>query len=333
MAEPFLDTKTLIVDRHEYIMAAWAIGKRKQIALVKSLRELGGTYKDLADRVENCAECLNLAAFKDGHSGEVFYRVNVSEACKYRFCPPCAKRNARRLIAIHRPNIDKAFAPGTGYTAGFLTLTIPSVPYAKIRTATADVLKAWRRMTQRKRFRKAVAGFARAEEVALHPTKPQALPHLHILLAFRPGYHRASNGLRIDHAEWREMWRGSMKNDAIRMVRIEALRPRNPDQPLSSACAELLKYPFKPTVFEQDGSGYRIAPEKIEALHKGLYRRRMFGTGGILRGLKLEEAETELEYVDDDGVIHTADILDMAAPIAVENYAWDGDDYEPLEAA
>jgi plasmid rolling circle replication initiator protein Rep len=332
MAKPFLDTKSLIVDRHEYIVAAWAIGKRKQIALVKSLRELGGSYKDIAERVENCAECLNLAAFKD-HDGEVFYRVNVSEACNYRFCPPCAKRKARRLIAIHRPNIEKVFARETGYAAGFLTLTVRSVPLANIRTGTAEVLKGWRRMTQRQRFKAAVAGFARAEEVALHATKNPAQPHLHILLAFRPGYHRRSNGLRIDHTEWREMWRGSMKDDAIRMVRIESLRPRNPGQPLSSACAELLKYPFKPTVFERHGDGYRIAPEQLEALHKGLYRRRMFGTGGVLRGLKLEKAEAALEHIDDDGVIHPADILEMAAPIAVENYRWAGDDYFPLGGA
>lgn len=235
------------------------------------------------------------------------------------------------MIARTRPKLDQIFAPGGGLTAGFLTLTAISVPLTDIRTGTAEILQGWRRMTQRKPFKQAIAGFARAEEVTLHDTRPLAHPHLHVLLAFRAGYHRRTAGLYIPREQWLTMWQGSMKNRAIRMVDIRSLRPRNPEQPLASACAELLKYPFKPTIFEVDGSGYRVDPKKIEVLHNGLHRRRLFGTGGVLRGTKLEAHEHE-EMHDEDGVLTLDDVEDMIrdardAPLAVENYRWHADHY------
>lgn len=90
MAEPFLDTQTLIVDPHERIMAGWQRNKGMTVALTKACRELGGSFRDIAERTQHCADRLNIAAFK-GPDGEVLFRVNVKDACNYRLDPVCAR--------------------------------------------------------------------------------------------------------------------------------------------------------------------------------------------------------------------------------------------------
>lgn len=315
----------------------WSDKKRKSVALAKAYASIPGC-KRIAERARDCAPQITRLGYHGENPHGLDFRTLFAGTCKSRLCPVCATLRARRQYARVVPRFEQALQDNKGVRAAFATFTVPNVPLDRVKVAGSDMLRGFRRLTQRKPFKKAVAGWMRATELTLNAETNMVHPHLHVVLLLRPGYFARSRDLYITQAEWLDLWRDVMRDPAIAVVDIRPLRPREPGRPLSSALGEVTKYPLKPMeVFELTADGYEVDPTILKALHEGLRGKRMFAFGGILRGAADIVSETD---ADDDWTVDNDDIRTLIKdayepePYFVEQFDWTGETYaDPRPAA
>lgn len=307
----------------------WADKKRRSVALATAYARIGGSYARHADQIAGCAPQLLRIGFRGESPDGLDIRTLFAGTCKARLCPTCATLRARRLYMTVVPRFEAALVDNPGVRAAFATFTIPNVPLGDARRAGAGILAGFRRLTQRKAFKRAVLGWMRAMEVTLNRETMMLHPHLHVVLLLRPGYFARDRDIYIPHAEWLRLWQLVMRNPEIEIVDIRALRPRDPERPLSSSLAEITKYPMAPVdLFYRRSGGYVVEPEILRQLHNGLKGKRLFGFGGALRAHRRSADATASE---DDGAFHDDEIETLLAepdPYFVEPFDWTGHHYD-----
>lgn len=312
----------------------WSDKKRKSDALGRAYLKLPRTYRPLGERIIECAPQILRIGTKGENPDGLDIKTLFSGTCKARLCPVCATLRARRQYSRVVPRFEKALVANPGVRAAFATFTIPNVPMDELRTAGSSITTGFRRMTQRKAFKKAVIGWMRAMELTLNRETMTVHPHLHVVLLLERGYFAKEHDLYLSQQEWLDLWRGVMRNDAIQIVDIRPLRPRKRTGTLSSALGECTKYPMKPmSVWTKQPDGtYAVDPTVLEPLHRGLRGKRLFGFGGILR--RPGRVVTE-DPERDDWQLTMAEIDELTAPpveeeepFFVEAFDWDGRNYD-----
>lgn len=308
----------------------WIDKKRKSSALAEAYAEIGGPFKRLSERVRDCAP--ELQRIGSGHPSGEGLRIKTIFAgtCKARLCPLCATLRARRQYAKVVPRFN-AVLHSHGVRAAFATFTVPNVALDQGKTAGAEIIAGFRRMTQRKDFKKAVVGWMRALEVTFNAETNQLHPHLHVVLLLHRNYYSKQHDLYLSQEEWLELWRKVMRNQSIKVFDVRRLRPKKKGLPLSSALGEVTKYPMKPAkIFIRTDDGYTVDPALLEPLHMALRAKRLFGFGGVLRKAALaidDDIMTDPEWMlsdeDLDAMLRAPD----PEPLFAENYVWVGGNY------
>lgn len=309
----------------------WIDKKRKSTALAAAYREIGGPFRRLSERVRDCAP--ELQRIGNGHPSGEGLRIKTLFAgtCKARLCPLCATLRARRQYARVVPRFDAVLRQHSGVRAAFATFTVPNVPLHKGKTAGAEIIAGFRRMTQRKDFKKAVVGWLRALEVSFNHETSELHPHLHVVLLLNKHYFSKRHDIYLSQEDWLELWRKVMRNRSIKVFDVRRLRPRKKGLPISSALGEVTKYPMKPAkIFVRAEHGYTVDPDLLEPLHMALRAKRLYGFGGMLR--KAAQAFDDDIVADADWRMSDEELAELVRapepePYFIENYSWDGHDY------
>lgn len=309
----------------------WIDKKRKSSALAVAYAEIGGPFKRLSERIRDCAPELQRIGSGQPSGEGLKIKTIFAGTCKARLCPTCATLRARRQYARIMPRFEGVMNDNPGVRAAFATFTVPNVPLDAGRSAGAEILAGFRRMSQRKPFKNAVIGWMRALEVTYNSETHELHPHLHTVLLLNRNYYSKRHDLYLSQEDWLELWRKVMRKQSIKVFDIRRLRPRNHGAPLSSALAEVTKYPMKPAkIFVWGEDGYTVDPQILEPLHMALRAKRLFGFGGVLR---------KAASVIEDDIVAEADWHlsdeELAAlvrepepePYFIENYTWDGRTY------
>ncbi len=193
----------------------WKGKKMRNTNLVGSLERLHLTSK--VERAKDCGNYLEFKKFDDDTK-----KLHRAYFCKVRLCPMCAWRRSLKVFGQVSKIMDE-MTKEKEYRFLFLTLTCKNVPADELTEQINLMFKAFQRLSQRKAFRKAVKGFFRALEITYNNDTDEYHPHFHIILAVKPYYFERKE-YYIKHAEWRELWRKSLRVDYDPQVNIKAIK-------------------------------------------------------------------------------------------------------------
>jgi plasmid rolling circle replication initiator protein Rep len=206
-------------------------------------------------------------------------RIKLKRAffCHVRWCPVCGWRKslawkARMLGAL--PAIQQAHPSGRWL---FLTLTVKNCDVADLRSTLSEMGKGWKRFSQLKAY--PGVGEIRSTEVTFSDSVTgDSHPHFHVLMMVGGGYFQS--GRYLEHGEWVEMWRESMRLDYDPTVDIRTVRPkearRKSELVLHDAIAETFKYALKVDDLEEH-------PEWFLAVTDQLHKTRAVNLGGVFK--------------------------------------------------
>ncbi|WP_104683905.1 protein rep [Helicobacter felis] len=246
-----------------------------------------------SERIFQCGNALAFDRYRNLKTSDVLRALAWAIFCKVKWCPMCAWRKARKILVELLSVFEQIEARyRVGYV--FLTLTIENPELSDLRASVAQMSKAWNRLQQIKRWKKAVWGYVRALEFMGDKTPDgQAHPHYHSVLVVPLSYFSHSY---ITQAEWVEMWQKALRSDYSPIVDIRGVRPKKGARELTqshtgiqtphispgllAALKECVKYLAK-------GSKVAKLDQKqfltLDSQAKGL---RQYNLGGLVKTIK-----------------------------------------------
>lgn len=177
-----------------------------------------------SERIYQCGSSLVFDCYQNLETGDELRQLAWGIFCKVKWCPMCAWRKARKILAELLSVFEQIEARySVGYV--FLTLTIQNPSLSDLRASVNEMSKAWNRLQRIKRWQKAVWGYVRALEFMGDKTPDgQAHPHYHSLLVVPASYFKGGN--YITQAQWVEMWAKALRVDYSPIVDIRGVRPK-----------------------------------------------------------------------------------------------------------
>lgn len=203
---------------------------------------------------------------------------------------------------------------GDNYKYIFLTLTVPNCSSASLSNKLDDMQKAWHRFIKLKLVKNAACGFFKVLEITRNKKNGTYHPHYHVIIAVKPDYFSSTD--YINHNDWLDLWRKSMRDYSITQVDVRLARNKKTGkmsgQDLVTAVAEIAKYAVKSGdyIFKDND---KLTDNVVSVLSDALSHRRLTAFGGVfseaLNQLDLDDCEDgDLVHVDDD---LRSDVSDM----------------------
>jgi len=300
----------------------WRKWRSKASVLASAYKRLGMT--DKAQRVGACGRALSFAECPAGHERHLV----SARFCHVALCPLCAWR--RSLVAAHAAREAMAeLEERQAVRYVFATFTMPNVAGEDLGRAVDDMLRGWKRLTERGWFKQRVLGFVRATEITRNRRDGTFHPHVHAVLAVADGPGEYFDGKRTgplyaDQAEWQHQWQDVL-GVPLAIVDVRAVRGR------AEAATEVAKYMVKPSSVLRASDPEGTA-EAVRVLDEALAGRRRLSFGGELRKIhqellqagRIQEAEgdeADLVHVETDQVDERCSVC--GAPYVWVEYRWD----------
>lgn len=252
-------------------------------------------FERYAERMHLCAGFLQFGYCQNPLPDQSSIQLKHAMFCRVRYCAVCQWRRSMLWRAKFFQMMPDLTAQHGSARWLFVTLTVRNCPINELRQTLGDMSQAWRRLVMRDDLKKSLLGFVRSTEVT-RGKDGSAHPHYHALLLVKPSYFSGKNYLA--HADWRQLWRESMRLDYDPMVNI---KPVQGDA--QKAVLETLKYSTKPSDMMTD-------PAWFLELTRQTHKLRFIATGGVLKNcLKSEDQITAQDMIaageqadpDDDG--------------------------------
>lgn len=302
------------------------ISNEKLIKLYELLGRRGETFYQ--SRINRLRECSDTLIFESCTNNPDHYkRLKRAYFCKQRFCFICSWR--KTLFMFHQFLVVAEYVvkqqPKCKFL--FLTLTGKNCKGAELKGEITCYMQAFKRMTERKRFRDNIQGFFRTTECTYNPELDTYHPHMHCILVVLPSYFKGGNYIKQD--EWADLWKKSLRVDYQPIVDIRKIRPKKQgvrtvqeeidymnqtahDGCLAAAAAEVSKYSVKmgdiinPRVKPGDSPEMILAKSELAGdqerqatilniFEKAFSGRRFISYGGILKeaykNLKMENVD------------------------------------------
>lgn len=288
----------------------WRTNKLKTLALAESYKRLG---MKKGYRVAECSTYLEYKKWLSDNTVKL-YRANF---CKVRLCPMCAWRRSKKIYGQVSKVMDKALEDKE-YRFLFLTLTCKNVEGEELSKTLDKLFHSFKKMSERKVFKKAIKGWFRALEVTHNLNEGSKSydtyhPHFHIILMINKSYFNDPN-YYISQSEWTSLWKDCLGVDYSPRVDIRAFKSNNKTQTAKSV-AEVATYTVKDNdyiVKNEDGTvNEELTDSAVWILDKALSRRRLVAFGGELKAIhkklnlddaidgRLEDGDIEEEIRED----------------------------------
>ena len=253
----------------------------------------GTEFDSYSTRINFCSQLLEFGL----QPGEESLKLKLRNArfCRVPRCPICQWRRSLRWKAKAYQVLPKLIEKYPTHRWLFMTLTVKNVSVDCLRDELKAMNKAFKRMTQRKRW--PAVGWLRSTEVT-RGRDGNAHPHFHCLLMVKPSFF--THGY-IKQDEWVEVWRQCMKLNYKPVMDIRAIKQG--DKPMQLV-PEIIKYVTK----ESDMVADR---EWFLELTRQLHKMRLIATGGILKEhlKELQQEPEDLIGEGDDSV--TEDLMSL----------------------
>lgn len=235
-------------------------------------------------------DCGTVLSFGQLASGKLsLQRANF---CRLRICPMCAWRRALKLGGqmdeLMRVVVDR----GHTYLC-HVVLTVRNCAASELSVAIKTINEGYRYMMRKiPTVSDAVIGYYRALEVTYNEDEDSYHPHVHSIWVMRDDY---MDGHYIPQDLLSTLWGRAIKADYSPIVHISKIDPGADN--ISAAVAELTKYTVKDSdILDIADEHKRI--QVLATIDDVLHGLRLISYGGILRKIRRELAQADLDKVD-----------------------------------
>lgn len=284
----------------------WDKHKAKADVVAKLYDRFGDSPRDRkrASKVRDCAGTLRFGRDEFG----VFHLLEARYCKNYKLCPVCQWRRSLMLKAKFYTNLPEIIRQNPTVRFISLTLTVKNPLLSDLRATLKLMNKAFNNMMKLERM-KNVIGYVRNVEVTKPEDEMYCHPHFHILLAVKSTYFKADN--YITQAEYRSLWRDSLKVDYLPDVHVSIVRGD-----INKYVNEVLKYAVKENDIDKNSTWFIKYVEQV-------HRLRFISTSGILKGVVKEaenDTDDELIKMTDTNGEKAVEILDFKWNRPVKKY-------------
>ena len=267
----------------------------KKITLHKLIAEKVNIAKMLqrdrrSEHIQVCGSMLQFLKERNLVSEEIRRRLVKGNFCKYRFCPMCQWRMARKVcreVLGRLRTIDEAH---NGVALLFLTLTIKNESLTKLNSTVKHLSQAFQRLQQSKQYRDAVLGSIRAIEfLGDHTEKDECHPHFHCLLVVNKSYFTSRDYINFE--EWTNLWQRSLRVNYRPVINVQRVKPKGKMSAIVAAALEVVKYSVTSSDLE------KLTKEDFQELDKQTRNIRQYNYSG-----ELKDAEPTFDDIEDESL-------------------------------
>lgn len=291
----------------------WKPHKSSSLLFCESLERIEKGKK--AFRVSKCGIELEFGVCPEGHYKKLLH----ANFCRVRLCPLCTWRRSLKVAhqvkeIVHRVMEERRLR------WLYLTLTVRNVTQDKLVAEIVFLIKSFRKLNGRKKFKEAVEGFFRGLEITYNVKEDTYHPHYHLLLGVNPNYFAGRNYMK--KKDWAELWQSATGLDYEPVIDVRAVKDKRrikvEEGILKSkgyidphVIAEVSKYTVKSNqyLFPNDE---KLTDKVVRTLEEALTGRRLFAFGGCLKEMyKRLQKEKRVEDVESDetDLLHVGDSL------------------------
>ncbi|KGM99349.1 hypothetical protein Z969_10765 [Clostridium novyi A str. 4570] len=292
----------------------WKTKKERTILLADSYLRLG---LKKAYRVKECGSYLEFKKYTDGK-----LKLNGANFCKDRLCPMCIWRRSLKIFGQVSKVMDRALDIKE-YRFIFLTLTCKNVYGEDLNNCLDNMYKAFRKLTERKQFKKSIKGFFRGLEVT-HNLDTSSIsydtyhPHFHVILMVNKSYF-TDKDYYLSQAKWTELWKDCLKVDYTPIVNVKAFKTGTKSK-VAKSVSESAKYTVKDNDYLIENRE-DLTDSAVMILNSALKGRRLVAFGGELRKIHKELNLGDMEKGDLVNTDNTEEIREDVNYI-IERYKW-----------
>lgn len=251
-----------------------------------------------SERVRECGEILEFGVTDEG-------RLKLANAwfCKSRLCPICNWRMAMKHSGQTQKVITEVVKRKPKARWLFLTLSSRNaIDGETLDQEIKNLTKGFNRLFKYKKVKQNLIGFMRATEVTVNEKEGTYNQHIHVLVCVESTFFWNTKNY-IPQKQWRELWQRALQVNYKPVVHVQTIKPKNKHKSdLKSAIDETAKYPVKHVDYLSGDQERDL--EVIDDLEKGLYRKRLFSYGGLLKTI---HQELNLDDVEEGDLIQTDD--------------------------
>lgn len=265
----------------------------KKITLHKLIAEKVNIAKMLqrdrrSEHIQVCGSMLQFLKERNLVSEEIRRRLVKGNFCKYRFCPMCQWRMARKVCREVLGRLRTIEESHNGVSLLFLTLTIKNEPLAELNSTVKLLSKAFKRLQQSKQYKSAVLGSIRAIEFLGDNTEVgECHPHFHCLLVVNKSYFKSRDYINFE--EWTNLWQRCLRVNYRPVINVQRVKPKGKMSAIVAAALEVVKYSVTSSDLE------KLTKEDFQELDKQTRNIRQYNYSG-----ELKDAEPTFDDVEDE---------------------------------
>lgn len=267
----------------------------KKITLHKLIAEKVNIAKMLqrdrrSEHIQVCGSMLQFLKERNLVSEEIRRRLVKANFCKYRFCPMCQWRIARKVCREVLGRLRTIEESHNGVALLFLTLTIKNEPLTELNSTVKHLSKAFQRLQQSKQYKDAVLGSIRAIEFLGDNTEVgECHPHFHCLLVVNKSYFTSRDYINFE--EWTNLWQRSLRVNYRPVINVQRVKPKGKMSAIVAAALEVVKYSVTSSDLE------KLSKEDFQELDKQTRNIRQYNYSG-----ELKDAEPTFDDVEDESL-------------------------------
>lgn len=267
----------------------------KKITLHKLIAEKINIAKMLeqsnrTERIEVCGSMLKFLKERNVVSEEIRRRLVKANFCKYRFCPMCQWRKARKVCREVLGRLRTIDEQHNGVALLFLTLTIKNEPLTELNRTVKHLSASFNRMQKTQQYKNAVLGSIRAIEFLGDNTeKGECHPHFHCLLVVNKNYFKSRDYINFE--EWTALWQRSLHVNYRPVINIQRVKPKGKMSAIVAAALEVVKYSVTSSDLE------KLTKEDFQELDKQTRNIRQYNYSG-----ELKDAEPTFDDIEDESL-------------------------------
>lgn len=262
--------------------------KRKNQALIGKIEK--HVSEQRLDDIKNCCNLLEFIADAEEKKRKMIKGIT----CKNRFCPLCSWRKAKK-DAMVMSTMMRYISCEHEKTFIFLTLTIPNVTGAELKSAIRNMNIALKKLFKRKEVMRVSHGYMRKLEITYNSKRRDFHPHIHAVLAVNKSYGKKV-GFYLTQPAWLQLWRDCTGDQSITQVDVRKMD-------MTKGVNEIAKYTAK-------DSDYLHSDEVFDIFYGALHGAQVLTYNGIFKQAKMLYDDDKLEaYKQVDETEYTYKIL------------------------
>lgn len=243
-----------------------------------------------SEHIQVCGSMLQFLKERNLVSEEIRRRLVKGNFCKYRFCPMCQWRMARKVCREVLGRLRTIDEQHNGVALLFLTLTIKNEPLTELNRTIKHLSQAFQRLQQSKKYKSAVLGSIRAIEFLGDNTEAgECHPHFHCLLVVNKSYFKSRDYINFE--EWTNLWQRSLRVNYRPVINVQRVKPKGKMSAIVAAALEVVKYSVTSSDLE------KLTREDFQELDRQTRNIRQYNYSG-----ELKDAEPTFDDAEDESL-------------------------------